>query len=103
MFSSRANRDLKIALVLAMIAYMVIPDILTRTETVLLLWAVTASAFVCLQDIGAEIEAVRKRREALKIRPKAEAIEARRGKVIDFPVRKPARRIPAFKVVGKDA
>lgn len=82
-----------IAAITSGITYLLLPDILTPIETVMLLIGLYASMIALLLTIEEQIEAVRTGREQLKIRK-----PGRDKKIVDFRVKSRAIRIPAYKV-----
>lgn len=84
-----------IAAITSGITYLLLPDILTPIETVMLLIGLYASMIALLLTIEEQIEAVRTGRERLKIRKPG---KDRSGKIVDFRLKSRAIHIPAYKV-----
>jgi len=78
------------------IIYLVTPDTMTRMQTLLFLLTIFGVMAYFIAWIDEQIQRIRHKRESLQIRkPKR-----RHEKVIDFPVRRNVRIIPAFKVAN---
>lgn len=78
------------------IIYLITPDTMTRMQTLLFLITVFGCSAYFTAWVLEQIERIKRKRMSLQIRKKR-----RQDKIIDFPVRRNIKIIPAFKVVGK--